>query len=153
MVDNGVGAGGHVVTTFVSVRRGAQMTKEERSSVNTMQRNGPLWWDGLTPGNVVAHPRSHPLRPRQTHLHASIARVDGAGQPVPGSFDRHSCLEGISNDNNTSHRLGHLSCLRLWAALPGPHGLPHASWLSVADHSGHCRFMQTCRGNGQSSWD
>ena len=53
----------HNVAAFVSVRRGAQMTKEERAAVNAMQRNGPLWWDGLTPGNVVVHPRSHPLRP------------------------------------------------------------------------------------------
>ena len=84
----------HDIATFVSVRRGAQMTKEERSAVNAMQRNGPMWWDGMTPGNVVAHPRSHPLRPRQTHLHARVARVDVAGQPVGGSFDRHSYLEG-----------------------------------------------------------
>ena len=84
----------HDIATFVSVRRGAQMTKEERSAANAMQRNGPLWWDGMTPGNVVAHPRSHPLRPRQTCLHARVARVDVAGQPVGGSFDQHSHLEG-----------------------------------------------------------
>ena len=84
----------HNIAAFVSVRRGAQMAKEERAAVNTMQRNGLLWWDGLTPGNVVAHPRSHPLRPRQTHLCACVARVDVAGQPVRGLFDRHSHLEG-----------------------------------------------------------
>ena len=77
----------HDVVALVSVHRGAQMTKEERAAVNAMQRNGPLWWDGLTPRNVAAHPRSHPLRPRQTHLCARVAQVDVAGQPVGGSFD------------------------------------------------------------------
>ena len=71
----------HDIATFASVHLGAQMTKEEQSAVNAMQRNGPLWWDGMTPGNVAAHPLSHPLRPRQTHLCARVARVDVAGQP------------------------------------------------------------------------
>ena len=48
----------------------------------------------MMPCNVTAHPRSHPLRPSQVCACAQVARVDVASQPVPGSFDRHSHLEG-----------------------------------------------------------
>ena len=48
----------------------------------------------MAPRNVAAHPCSHPLRPLQMCACARVARVDVAGQPVPGSFDWHSCLEG-----------------------------------------------------------
>ena len=60
----------HNVALFASVRCRVQMTKEEQSAVNSMQRNGPLWWDGMTPGNVVVCPCTHPLRLLQVHLHA-----------------------------------------------------------------------------------
>ena len=55
----------HNVASFVLVRRGAELTQGEQLAVNTMQRNGPLWWDGLTPGNVVAYPCTHPLQSQQ----------------------------------------------------------------------------------------
>ena len=48
----------------------------------------------MVPCNVAACPRSHPLRPSQMCAHAWVARVDVAGQPVPGLFNWHSHLEG-----------------------------------------------------------
>ena len=78
----------HNIVSFVWVRHGAQLTRDEQAAVNAMWQNGPQWWDGITSTGVAFVSRSHPLCRSQM----CVCAVNG--QAVHGSFDRHSCLEG-----------------------------------------------------------